>query len=148
LTWSETMSPAPRPAEGADQPPPSAQSIELREERARVRIRRVEAGRVHLGKRVRTESQSVEVPVMIDAAVVVERRPVERRPGRPVGEGEFVVPLFAETASASVRARIYERVHATVEKETVRESVETTVRRETLDEERESLGGGDAGRRW
>jgi uncharacterized protein (TIGR02271 family) len=141
----ETTPPARRGAEKADESAASVPSIELQEERARVRVRRVEAGRVRLGKRIRTESRRLEVPVMIDAAVIVDRRLVERRPGPAVGEGEFVVPVFAEAVRAGVRARVYERVHATVEKEMVRESVETTVRRETLDEERESPGGPDAG---
>jgi uncharacterized protein (TIGR02271 family) len=120
-------------------------SMELREERARVRIRRVEAGRVRLGKRVRAESRTLEVPVLVDAAVLVERRSVEPRPGREVDEGEFVVPVLAETAAPAVRARVYERVRASVETKTVRQSVETSVRRETVSEERESLGGRDAG---
>jgi uncharacterized protein (TIGR02271 family) len=141
----ETTPPAPSVGDGSDEANTSTPSIELREERARVRVRRVEAGRVRLRKRIQSESRQLEVPVMIDAAVMVERRRVERRPGPAVGEGEFVVPVFAETVSAGVRARVYERVHATVEKETVRESVETTVRREAMDVEREPAGGPDAG---
>lgn len=120
-------------------------SLELREERASVRTRRVEAGRLRLGKRVRTEMRTLEVPVLVDAAVVVDRRSVEPRPGREVDEGEFVVPVLTETAAPAVRARIYERVRATVETKRVRQSIETSVRRESVKEERESLGGRDAG---
>ena len=143
---NETMNPsAPEPRERSDEASSQTPSLELREERAKVRLRTVEAGRVRLGKRVITKSQTLEVPVMVDAGVVVERRPVERRSGPPVSEGEFVVPVFAEAVSTGVRTRVYERVSATVEKETVRESVETAVRRETVEVEREPLGGGDAG---
>ena len=139
------MPPGPEAHDRRDQTSSQTPSLELREERAEIRVRRVDAGRLRLGKRVITESQALEVPVMVDGAVRVERRPVERRPGPPVSEGEFVVPLFAETVSTGVRARVYERVQAIVEKETVRESVETAVRRETVEMEREPLGGGDAG---
>ena len=143
---SETMNPpGPEAHDRRGQASSETPSLELREERAKVRLRRVEAGRVRLGKRVIRESQALEVPVMVDVGVVVERRPVERRSGSPVSEGEFVVPVVAEAVSTGVRARVYERVYATVEKETVREFVETAVRRETVDLEREPLGGEDAG---
>ena len=139
------LPPNPEARQRPDQASPQTPSLELREERARVRLRSVEAGRVRLRKRVITESQTLQVPVMVDVGVVIERRLVERRSGPSLSEGEFVVPVFAETVRTGVRARVYERVRATVEKETVRGSVETTVRRETVELEREPLGGGDAG---
>ena len=108
-------------------------------------VRTVEAGRVRLKKRIRTENRTLDVGVMVDGAVVVERRAVAARPGREVGEGEFVVPVLAETVAAAARPRVYERVRAVVEEKTSTQRVETTVRKEELEERREPPGGSDAG---
>jgi uncharacterized protein (TIGR02271 family) len=118
--------------------------IELREERPRIETRRVEAGRVRLRKRIRAEQRTLDVPLMVDEAVVVERRPVQSRSGREVAEGEFSVPVFLERAGAGVRRRVYERVRVSVAAETVTEPVQTTVRKEELAQEWEPGGGRDA----
>ncbi len=125
-------------------PPPETSSIELREEQLRVGVRRVAAGAARLRKRVLKERQTLEVSALVDAAVIVERRPVARRPGREPDDGEFVVPLLRDDVRLEARPRVYERVYATVATERMRQPIETQVRREQVREERESIGGEDA----
>jgi uncharacterized protein (TIGR02271 family) len=124
--------------------PPENSSIELHEEQLQVGVRRVAAGVARLRKRVRKETQTVEVTALIDAAVIVERRPVARRPGPEPQEGEFVVPILRDEVRLEARPRVYERVHATVATERVHQPIETQARREEVREEREQIGGRDA----
>jgi len=104
----------------------------------------VAAGVARLRKRVRKETQTVEVSALLDAAVIVERRPVARRPGREPQDGEFVVPILRDEVRLQARPRVYERVYATVATESVRQPIETQARREEVGEEREQIGGRDA----
>jgi uncharacterized protein (TIGR02271 family) len=125
-------------------PPTQTSSIELHEEQLRVGVRRVAAGAARLRKRVLKERQTVEVGALMDAAVIVERRPVARRPGPEPQEGVFVVPILRDEVRLEARPRVYERVSATVATERAAQSIETEVRREEVREEREHIGGRDA----
>jgi uncharacterized protein (TIGR02271 family) len=125
-------------------PPPESSSLELAEEQLRVGVRRVSAGAARLRKRVLRERQTVEVSALVDAAVIVERRPVARRPGPEPQDGEFVVPVLRDEVRLEARPRIYERISASVKAERVHQPIETQLRREEVHEEREQIGGKDA----
>src|SRR5919199_2266386 len=73
---------------GASTTTSEAETLRLREEELRARKTPVETGRVQVGKEVVEEQKSFEVPVSREE-VVVERRPVERRPAeQPIGATE------------------------------------------------------------
>jgi uncharacterized protein (TIGR02271 family) len=125
-------------------PPPERSSIELHEEQLRIGVRRVAAGAARLRKRVLKERQTLEVSALVDAAVVVERRPVARRLGPEPQEGVFVVSILRDEIRLEARPRVYERISATVATERAPQAVETEVRREEVREQREQIGGRDA----
>ena len=110
-------------------------SVELREEELRARTRSVESGRVHVGKDIVEEEQTLDVPVTREEAVV-ERHPVNRRPADgAVGDDRegIRVPLHQEQATAEKRSVVYEEVE--VGKRAVQETqrVSDTVRKEVVD---------------
>jgi uncharacterized protein (TIGR02271 family) len=138
--------------EGARARPPEKPMIELREERLRVGGRRVEAGGARLHKRVVSEEQTLQIPVMVDARLVIHRRAVTRKPGIEPADSEMVVPLIREEVRLERRPRVYERAGLAVDTKASERPVETELRREEVREERrriqgleESGSGGDPG---
>lgn len=135
--------------EGAQAGPPEKPAIELREERLRVGARRVEAGSARLHKRVVSEEQTLQIPVMVDARLMIQRRAVTRRPGTEPAESEMVVPLIREEVRLERRPRVYERAGMVVDTKASERAVETELRREEVCEERrrtqglEERGSGD-----
>jgi uncharacterized protein (TIGR02271 family) len=128
--------------EGAPQEsPPGTPSIELREEQLGVDARRVEAGSARLHKRVVTEEQKLEIPVLVDARLVIKRRAVARRPGTQPAASEILVPLIREQISLERHPRVYQRARFAVETKTSEHGVDTELRREELREERQRIGG-------
>ena len=115
-------------------------TVRLREEELQARKEPVQTGEARIGKEVVTEEKTMEVPVTREE-VVVERRPVERKPSdRPIGEGEgetVEVPVREERVEVEKEPVVYEEVE--VGKRPVRETeqVSGTVRREEARVERE-----------
>jgi uncharacterized protein (TIGR02271 family) len=127
--------------EEASSRPPQSHSIELREEQLRVDARRVEAGSARLHKRVVTEERRLEVPVMVDARLVIKRRAVARRQGTRPAASEILVPLVREEVRLERRSRVYQRARFAVETKTSEQGVEAELRREELQEERQRIQG-------
>jgi uncharacterized protein (TIGR02271 family) len=125
----------------ASSKPPESPSIELREEQLRVDARRVEAGSARLHKRVVTEEQKLEIPVMVDARLVIQRRAVARRPGTQPAAREILVPLIREEVRLERRPRVYQRARFAVETKTSEHGVEAELRREELRQERQRIQG-------
>ncbi len=126
--------------------------IQLREERLRVDKERVKAGEVHVKKEVRTEHQTLTVPVEREE-VVVERRAVNR----PAAAGDFKeeeirVPVTEEKVRASKEAVITEEVAVGKRKVTDTETVAADLKKEELKVEGEGKAkvrktDGDAGKK-
>ncbi|HET7133014.1 MAG TPA: YsnF/AvaK domain-containing protein [Gammaproteobacteria bacterium] len=110
-----------------------AQTIEAREEQLRINKRPVQTGEVEVRKEVRTERQSVEVPVRKEE-VVVERHAAGNRPAQgPVGGREEVrIPVSEERVEIEKRPVVTEDV--TVGKQTAQstEAVDATTRKEEI----------------
>lgn len=110
-------------------------TMRLREEELRARKSSVETGRVHVGKEVVEEQQTMDVPVSREE-VFVERRPVDRRPAdRPIDEtaDETIrVPVHEERVDVDKQRVVYEEVG--IGKRTTQDTqrVSDTVRREEL----------------
>ena len=119
-------------------------TLQLREEELRARTRPVEAGEVRVEKDVVEEERSIDVPVTREE-VVVERRPVDRRPADVgVGSDETVrVPVRDEQVEVDKEAVVTEEIE--VGKREVQETERVTgdVRREEARIEHE----GDIARR-
>jgi uncharacterized protein (TIGR02271 family) len=114
-------------------------TLQLKEEELVAQKRTVESGRVEVEKDVVTEHRTLDVPVTREE-VVVERRPVDRRPSdRPIGEGgeEIDVTVREEEVSVEKRPVVYEEVE--VGKRAVQETrqVGAEVRREVAEVHRE-----------
>lgn len=122
------------PASSAAARPPTGQTIEAREEQLRVSKRPVQTGEVDVRKEVRTERQSIEVPVRKEE-VVIERHAVGDRPAQgaigddqemriPVSEERVDVekhPVVTEEVSVGKRtAESTERVSANTRKEEIK----------------------------
>jgi len=111
-----------------------AETLELREEELTARKERTDAGKVEIEKDVVTEHRSTDVPVTHEE-VVLERRPVDRRPSdRPIaGNEEIEIELIREEVIAEKRAVVYEEVE--LAKRTVEgtERVEADVQREVAE---------------
>jgi uncharacterized protein (TIGR02271 family) len=110
----------------------SDQTLQLREEELQARKQQVETGRVHVGKEIVEEQQSLEVPVTREE-VTIERQSVPRRPAEePIGAGEesIRVPVREEQVSVEKRPVVKEEIK--VGKQQVQETrqVSGTVRRE------------------
>jgi uncharacterized protein (TIGR02271 family) len=115
------------------------QTVELREERLRPVKEEHEAGAVTLRKDVITEQRSVDVPVTHEE-VVIERRPVERRPAHGeigTGEDEIRVPLEAERVRLEKDTVVTEEIGLGKRPVTETERLQGTVRKEELHMERE-----------
>lgn len=110
-------------------------TMRLREEELQARKSSVETGRVHVGKEVVEEQQTMDVPVSREE-VFVERRPVDRRPAdRPIDESAdetIRVPVREERVDVDKQPVVYEEVG--VGKRTTQDTqrVSDTVRREEL----------------
>jgi uncharacterized protein (TIGR02271 family) len=112
--------------------------MEVREERLHAHTRPVEAGEVRVRKEVRTEHQTIDVPVEREE-VVVERRPATgRASGDTIHEGEEIrIPVREEQVVVDKETVVKEEV--AVGKRTVRdtERVSGEVRKEDVRIERE-----------
>jgi uncharacterized protein (TIGR02271 family) len=113
-------------------------TVQLREEELRATRRPVEAGEVELRKDVVSEQRTVDVPVTREE-VVVERRPVDRRPSdRPITEGATIeVPVREERVEVEKQPVVFEEVEVGKRAVTDTERVTGTVRREDARLERE-----------
>jgi uncharacterized protein (TIGR02271 family) len=131
--------------EGAEGPPPGQPGggeIYLHEERLEVGKRRIESSAGALRKRVLRERRSVKVPVFVETAITLSRRPpAARRVAALLDESpEVVVPLFREEVRLTAVPKVYERVRLVRTVERTTEQVREEVRREELVEERKELG--------
>ena len=117
---------------------PREQTVELREEVLQAHKEKVQTGELGIRKEVITEERTLDVPVMREE-VVIERRPVERKPARDdIAEGEALrVPVWAEQVQVEKQAVVVEelRIGKHVVEET--QQVTDTVRREEARIERE-----------
>ena len=113
-------------------------TVRLREEELRANKTMHETGEVELRKEVRTERQTLDVPVTREE-VVIERRPVDRKPDdRPIGEGESIrVPVREERVEVEKTPVVKEEVSIGKRAVTETERVSGTVRREEARIERE-----------
>jgi uncharacterized protein (TIGR02271 family) len=76
-------------------------TIQLREERLKVHKTSVETGNVHVRKEVRTEHQTIDVPVEREE-VVIERRPASgRATGGEIRNEEIRIPITEEKVNVS-----------------------------------------------
>ncbi|BAY12227.1 DUF2382 domain-containing protein [Calothrix sp. NIES-2098] len=115
------------------------QTLKLYEERLIANKRRQKAGEVAIGKRVETETASVEIPLERERVVIERVTPTDA--GRPVAPGEANfregevarVEIYEETPDIRKEAVVREevRVKKVVEQET--SEAQATVRREELD---------------
>lgn len=113
--------------------------MQLREEQLVARKRSVEAGEVQLNKQVVTEQKTLNVPLTREE-VVIERRPVERRPadgGITSGEERITVPLREEQVTVDKQPVVYEEVEIGKRVTQETQQVSDTVRREELRVEHE-----------
>jgi uncharacterized protein (TIGR02271 family) len=110
--------------------------VQRSEEELRVGTTRREAGALRVRKRVRTERESMEVPVRREE-VHVERVPVsgEASAEIDIGDDEIVVPVIEEEVVVSKRPVVKEEVR--IRKDVVEDTevVEEDVRREEIDVE-------------
>jgi len=117
----------------------SQDRMQLREEELVANKQTVETGQVHVGKEVRSEQRSLEVPVTREE-VTIERTPVDRRPSdRPMADGDqtISVPVHEEQVDVQKRAVVYEEVGVGKRAVQDTEHVSGTVRREEARVERD-----------
>ena len=105
--------------------------VELTEEELRARKERERTGEVEIRKEMVTEEKTLDVPVTREE-VVVERRPVERRPASgTVGAGETIeVPVHEERVEVEKQPVVYEEIDVGKRQVQDTERVSGTVRRE------------------
>jgi uncharacterized protein (TIGR02271 family) len=110
----------------------------LREERLKVdKETDARAGEVRLKKRVRTDRQTVSVPVESEE-VVIERRPVSRRAtGEAVRAEEIRIPVRRDKVKVGKETVVREEVKVGKRKVSDTRKVEADVRREELVVEKE-----------
>jgi len=109
--------------------------VQLREEELAARKRAVETGRVSVGTEVVEEKQTLEVPVTREE-VVVERRPVDRRPSDEPIEGTssvVQVPVHEEHVTLDKQSVVYEEVNVGKRAVEQTQRVSDTVRKEVVD---------------
>jgi uncharacterized protein (TIGR02271 family) len=107
--------------------------LERREERLVVDKDVEQAGKVHVGKRVVEDRQSVDVPVTREE-VTVNRRSVDRPAGGDTLTDDSIdVPVYEERVEAGKEARVVEELEVGKRATTDTERVEETVRREEFD---------------
>jgi len=107
-------------------------TIQLREERLKVSKTPVETGNVHVRKEVRTEHQTIDVPVEREE-VVIERRPASgHASGGEIRGEEIRIPVKEEKVNVSKEAVVKEEVSVGKRKVQDTEHVSGTVRKEEL----------------
>jgi uncharacterized protein (TIGR02271 family) len=128
------------PAFRATQP----ERIRLIEEHLDIQKRREQVGEVHIGKRVETHTETVEVPLSEERLVVEHHTPDRETPASEARMGEsdeeITIPLYKEEVDVSKRQVVSDEVTVRKEADTHTERVSEEVRRERLDVE-ESRGG-------
>jgi uncharacterized protein (TIGR02271 family) len=115
------------------------QTVEVREEQLRTRKRPVKTGEVKVRKEVRTEHQTIDVPVEREE-VVIEHRPVGRRgaSGSPVGMAEEIrIPVREEQVDVEKESVVKEEVKVGKRKVRGTETVSGNVHKEQVKVERE-----------
>jgi len=121
----------------ASSSPPSGGTMQVKEERLHAEKQPVHTGEVRVGKEVRTETQSIDVPVEREE-IVIERRPALGQSTGPIkagdiGQGEdIVIPVREEQVKVGKEAVVTEEV--SVGKRTVHdtERVSGQVRKEEV----------------
>jgi len=112
-------------------------TIQLREERLKVSKTPVETGNVHVRKEVRTEHQTIDVPVEREE-VVIERRPASgHASGGAIREEEIRIPLKEEKVNVSKDTVVKEEVSIGKRKVQDTERVGGTIRKEELKVDRQ-----------
>jgi uncharacterized protein (TIGR02271 family) len=108
-------------------------TIQLREERLKVKKAPVETGEVRVGKRVVTEQKTIDVPVEREE-VVIERRPASgRATGTDLGAEELRIPVKEEKVDVTKEAVVREEVSVGKRKVQGTKHVSETVRKEELE---------------
>jgi len=122
-------------ATGAASASPASQAgdtIQVKEERLHARKQPVQAGEVHVGKEVRTEHQSIDVPVEREE-VVIERKQAQGQTTGDIREDEdVVIPVREDQVKVGKEAVVTEEV--SVGKRTVQDTqrVSGQVRKEEV----------------
>jgi uncharacterized protein (TIGR02271 family) len=114
-------------------------TLQLREEELVATKQNVETGQVQVGKRIVSEQRTVDVPVT-HQEVVVERRPVDRRPAdAPIDDRDesIEIPVHAERVDLEKRSVVYEEVGVGTREVQDTQRVTGTVRREEARVERQ-----------
>jgi uncharacterized protein (TIGR02271 family) len=114
-------------------------TLQLREEELVAKKQNVETGQVQVGKNVVSEERTLDVPVTREE-VVVERRPVDRRPSdTPINDHNtsIEVPVHEERVELEKQAVVYEEVAVGTRDVQDTEQVSGTVKREEARIERE-----------
>jgi len=107
-------------------------TIQLREERLKVRKTPVETGDVRVRKEVVTEQKTIDVPVEREE-VVIERRPASgRATGTDFGAEEIRIPVKEEKVDVTKEAVVTEEVSVGKRKVQDTKHVSETVRKEEL----------------
>jgi uncharacterized protein (TIGR02271 family) len=116
-------------------------TLEAREEEVRVRKRPVRTGEARVYKEVRTEHETIDVPVRKEE-LVIERHSVARQPASgPVGENAAIrVPLSEERVEIEKTPVVKERVTVGKRTKEATERIDTPVRKEDIKVEKR---GGD-----
>jgi uncharacterized protein (TIGR02271 family) len=109
------------------------QTIEAREEQLQVNKRPVQTGEVEVRKEVRTERQTLEVPVKKEE-VVIERHAAGNRPATgPIGGGEQIrVPVSEERVEVEKRPVVTEEVSVGKRTTQSTQPVDETTRKEEI----------------
>ena len=106
-------------------------TVQLREEKLRVSKTPVETGDVRVRKEVRTDRQTVEVPVEREE-VVIERRPASGRAGGEVEAEEIRIPVREEKVHVDKETVAREDVRVSKRKTRGTKKVTEDVKREDL----------------
>ena len=114
------------------------ETIQLQEERLNVDKSEVQTGELHVKKEVKTETETVEVPVEHEE-VTIERRPVkpgEKTTGNAdMKEEDITIPVTEEQIEVTKRPVVTEEVNIKKDKEQEMKTVSEQVRKEDLDVE-------------
>lgn len=114
------------------------ETIQLQEERLNVDKNEVQTGELHVKKEVKTDTETVEVPVEHEE-VTIERRPV--KPGEKTTEDkdmkneDITIPVTEEQVEVTKRPVVTEEVSIKKDKEKEMKEVSEQVRKEDIDVE-------------
>jgi uncharacterized protein (TIGR02271 family) len=109
-------------------------TLSLREEELHAKRTPVETGQVTVGKEIKEEQRTMEVPVSREE-VYLERQPIERRPAdESIGNerAEIDVPVREERVDVEKQPYVYQEVGVGKRQTTDTQQVSDTVRREEL----------------